>query len=322
MEFTPDGQTLFVSHPNSVIEITGPFHKPILDTNPTLGSVAGDVTNTIEKNPYSDLTIVALDGDKIVSSTKTDEDGTYQLMLPPGEFTVRPKRGQGMKSSDETVLTVSAGQESRADFTATPTKLPETLMRSMALYKSLEGYRDTTLVEMHMVRPGMDNRMTSQVLFAFEKPNRIRNESIIDSQMGGVDLFSEDGKIVSYMGRWKQYTEKDAPEVLTSANFQMVQSGIATNFIITGDPHEELQKNIEDAIEVSSEELNGSSTIIIDLTQPASSLGSNMVPGNLGDDLFITVRLWIGSNDYLIHKVEYNLDMEEIAKSFSKKNKR
>ena len=44
-----------------------------------------------------------------------------------------------------------------------------------------------------------------------------------------------------------------------------------------------------------------------------------MVTGNLGEDLLITVRLWIGSNDYLIHKVVYDLDMEEIDVRLQKK---
>jgi len=278
-------------------------------------SISGYITDVKENTPYPGLTIIAHDGEKIVSSAQADIQGRYKLMVPPGEYTIRLPRGQGIRSPDELVLTVSAGQESKADFAISMIEIPEILVRSMALYKSHRSYRDTTVVERRMVKPGMDNRMTSPVLFLFEKPNRIRNESIIEAPMGEIDLFSNGEKMVSYMSRWKQYMEMDAPGVLTSADLQSIQSYVLKNIIISDNPLKDLKKNIEEVKVIGTEKLDGILSTIIELTQTASSLKVSMVPGRVGEDMLIPVRLWIGSNDYLIRKVAYELDMEQIAMS-------
>ena len=83
MVFSQDGRTLFVSHPNNVIEITGPFLEPMPPLKIALCSIAGNVTNTKGNTPYSNLTIVAHDGDKLKLSAQTDMQGRYELMMPP-----------------------------------------------------------------------------------------------------------------------------------------------------------------------------------------------------------------------------------------------
>ncbi|MFC1552024.1 redoxin domain-containing protein [Candidatus Latescibacterota bacterium] len=315
MQFSPDGKKLYVSAEQSIIEISGPFLEPIPESKYAFGSVAGFVTKTKDKAAYSDLVVAAYREDKLAGSAITDEKGQYNLMLLPGEYKVKAKRGQGMKSSDVSVLTVSAGQESKADLKAKPVELPEVMEKSMAVYNSLKGYRDSSTFEIHMTKPGLDNRISSQTLFAFETPNRILNKNIIESQIGRIDIFGNGEKMVSYMKRWKQYTEEDSPEMLNSADFQMLQSIVANNIILSDDPLKDLKNGVEEVKEAGSEQLDGKSTIVIELMQLASSLGSDLVPPTATEEMLTPVKLWIDSKDYLIRKIAFELDMEQLSKS-------
>jgi len=314
MAFSPDGSTLFVCHPNALIEISGPFLEPMPSLEFALGSIAGDVTNVKDNTQCSNLEIVAHNGDKRVSSAQTDYKGRYKLMLLPGMYTVRPARGQGIKSSVEAILMVEAGKESTVDFTATTIELPDILKRSMSRYESLTAYCDTTSIELQMVKPSLDTRMNSTSLFLFKRPNRIRNESIIDSPIGEIELFSNGDKMVSYMGRWKQYTEEDAAELLDSDKLQMVHRSVALNSILSKDPLSTLRQNIEEVKEIGDENLDGNQVTVVEMIQPIGSLDAEMLPMKVDNDMLISVRLWIGSQDFLIKKVAYELDIDQIKK--------
>ena len=166
--------------------------------------------------------------------------------------------------------------------------------------------------------------MTTQVLFVYEKPSRVRIEN--DGMGSKMKLFSNGEKMVSYFEMLKQYTEEDAPEVLTAANLQitlfnqsipMVQSLIARNIIMSVDPLKDLKKGLVDAKEVGSEKLDGISTTIIELTQSANSLGAGMNLGQAGEDMLIPVRLWIGNKDNLIRKMTLERDMKQMGQSMS-----
>jgi len=288
-------------------------HLVFLKGYEDLGTINGSVTSENEILPQSGLAIEAYQKDHLMTTIKTDSSGRYLVNLHPGDYTLKVSRGQGIRSADEMAITLSAGQEIQADLNVTTAELPEILVRSMDIYKSLKGYKDTTTIHERNVKPGMDNRRTSQMLFAFEKPNRIRIEDILESTMG-IELFSNGEKMVTYMENWKQYTEEDAPDMLTSVNLRMIRSFVVNNIIMSDDPFNDLKIDIEEAKEVGSENLNGISTTIIELTQSVSTLGASMVPGNAGKDMLIPVKMWIGSTDFLIRKLAYELDMEPIVK--------
>ena len=118
--WSPDGSQLIFTSGKAETLFSFNIQVDTFNGHANHGAITGTVINATENAPYPDLRIVAHDGEKFVSSTKTDEDGSYRLMLLPGEYTVKAIQGQGMKSADEAVLTVSMGQESRANFTATP----------------------------------------------------------------------------------------------------------------------------------------------------------------------------------------------------------
>ncbi len=233
-----------------------------------LGEIAGTVTRAGEKTVYPGCIIDICIGDQVAGSVTTDAQGKFMLRLLPGQYSVRPRPGRGIEAPKEILYSVTAGKQTTADVTLSPIKLPEALVRSMARYKSFKGYRDTTTVVMRMVRPGMDNQMTSQILFAFGRPTRIRIESITDTPFSGVSIFSNGGKLVSYIGTLKQYTEEDAPEVLTSGTLKMAQMPcFAEDIILSNDPLKDLTKGIEEVETIGTENLDGIPTTIIELTQ-------------------------------------------------------
>jgi peroxiredoxin/outer membrane lipoprotein-sorting protein len=233
-------------------------------------------------------------------------------------------------------LTVRAGKEIEADFAVTPIEPPKALARAAAVYQALQGYRDTTSVEIHTVRPGMDNRMTMPMGVAFERPNRIRLESKI-GPMGETALLSDGMMLATYQARWKQYVQKKAPEKLTSADLQVPMAGPTTGLVqqllMSDDPLQKLMQDVEQVKEVKRprplwrlpldillkpfgffrEELDGVPVTVLELTQPVGSLAAGMVPPGPGMDEPIKVRLWIGKKDFLIRQVAFELDMGQMS---------
>jgi len=198
----------------------------------------------------------------------------------------------------------------------TPIKLPEVLERSVALYQSLHGYRDTTTEEVHYFKPGMDTRLTVPLLFAFERPNRLRFETRNAPEGMGAALFDDGTKIVSYNEMWKQYKQEDAPAVLSIAVLQGRAAGPAEDafvprMLLSDEPLKELLNGAEKAELISSEDLDGTPVTVVELTKQSGSLpGYNPV---LKNDVLVGLRVWIGSEDFLIRKMAFELDMGEMA---------
>jgi len=246
----------------------------------------------------------------------------YQVKLLPGEYTLKMRRGQGIKSAEELTITVSAGQKIQADLGVTPVDLPETFLRSMALYKSLKGYRDTITIHGRVVRPGMDNRNTSQHLFAIEKPNRIRIKNNTEPSEG-LDFYNDGTKMITYTDGMKQYRVEDAPAVLSESNLRNLgfESTLISYFIMSKNPLKDLLEGVEEVKEVGSEILDGQKTTIIEISQLYSEFSGRMFQGRFMEDFLIPVRLWIGSTDYLIRKLAYENDMELISMSMHEKER-
>lgn len=295
-------------------------HLVFLNGYEDLGTISGVVFSENEKSSLAGITIEAYRDEHLITTFKTDPSGRYEVKFHQGDYVLKTRRGQGISSAEQLPISVRMGQEIQADLNVTTAELPEIFVKSMVLYKSLRGYKDTTTIYERNVKPGMDNRQTSPMLFAFEKPNRIRIENILESTMG-LEFFSSGEKMVTYMENWKQYTEEDAPDRLTSVNLRMIRSFVVKNIIMSDDPFNDLKIDIIEAKEVGSESLNGISTTIVEVTQSVSSLGASMAPGNAGEDMMIPVKMWIGNSDYLIRKVAYELDMEQIAKLLSEQQR-
>ena len=249
---------------------------------------------------------------------------TYQVSVRPGLI---PRRGvqpvelispQEVQPVEVVVVVGEQAQQMEADLVVTPIELPEELQRAAAAYQALRGYRDTTIVEIHMVRPGMDNRMTIPVWFAFERPNRVRLESKATPMMGGTwfgarEAVSDGKMLFTYLGRLKQYKQKEAPEKLTSADLWgpggPVRSMIVQKIMVEDDPFNELIKGVVEVKEVGNENLGGIPVTVLELTRRVGSL----VPRGVDVNKPIKFRLWVGEKDFLIRQVAFELDMIQMA---------
>jgi peroxiredoxin/outer membrane lipoprotein-sorting protein len=284
-------------------------HLYFLNDYGDLGNIKGVVTTEGAGSLQTGLLIDVYQGDHLITTAELDEEYRFHLDIHAGEFALKVRRGQGIKTSEEIPVMVTAGMELQASINVTPVDLPEALELSMARYKSLKGYRDTTEVQTRTIRPGSDNRRTSGYMIAYEKPNYIRIESNIESSMER-ELFSNGVKMVQYMESWKQYIEENAPSVISSSNLQRNESFVAKKIFLSKDPMADLLEGLEEAKEVGKESLDSIQTTIIELTLNASALEAMMVPRQVKTDIQVPVRLWIGDTDHLIHKMSYELDME------------
>ena len=193
---------------------------------------------------------------------------------------------------------------------------PEVLERSVARYKSLKGYRDTTVVQMRMVRPGMENQFDVPFLFAYQRPNRLRIESRNAPLGMGAALFIDGANLVQFNETWKQYTRKDAPDTISASILQgqtvgPAEGAFVPRILLSDEPLKTLLDGVERATEVGREDLDGVPVTVVELTKRAGSLpGSNSM---FKKDAPVGLRLWIGSRDFLIRKMSYELDMGQMA---------
>jgi len=103
----------------------------LLEGPAKLGTVAG-VAKRDEVEPFRDLLIDAWQGEMPAGSARTDPGGRFELKLPAGQYTVRPRSGQGVPIAGKPV-TVTAGEQTGVEFLLSPAPLPENPSRPMAL---------------------------------------------------------------------------------------------------------------------------------------------------------------------------------------------
>lgn len=281
-----------------------------------LATLSGTITRKKEKEPHAGLIIGLHQNDVLLERIETDSRGRYEFKLLPGEYSLKIVPGQGINPIEEKPVTVSAGQVAKADFNTSMISLPKTLEKSMDQYKALKGYRAFVSIKSTMEKVGINKQDTAHYIFAFEKPNRFRNENIIDASKGAQNLICSNGeKMVTYIGMWKQYTEKDVQKVWLETDLGAMQSLVAKTIIMSADPLRDMKMGMGEVLDQGQENLDNISTSIFKLMKSASSLGTTMFPNLKGEDIMIPVWLWIGQRDGLIHKMEYELDMDQMLKS-------
>ncbi len=199
-------------------------------------------------------------------------------------------------------------------------KQSKALEQSLAIYKSLQGYRDTTTTERHLVSPSMDSRITTQMFFAFERPDRLRLETK-DGPAGEWVMVSNGKDLVTYRGMWKQYTTEKTPREWQSAERRwMFSSGLdhlVQRLVLSKNPARELLEEVEEVVEKGRDDLEGTPAIIVELKMPAKSLGERWAAHKM-----IPVRLWIDERDFLIRKGSYDLDWETMSQKMPEEMRR
>ena len=89
----------------------------------SLGFVTGRAVTAKARKPYSELVIQAYKGDQAVESGRTDSSGQYSLKLLPGEYALKPRRGQGVEPFEVKSVAVHAREETAIDIVVTPIPL-------------------------------------------------------------------------------------------------------------------------------------------------------------------------------------------------------
>ncbi|MEW6755987.1 MAG: FG-GAP-like repeat-containing protein, partial [Candidatus Latescibacterota bacterium] len=273
----------------------------LIESYAELGRLAGTLTATGEEGgPLADRAIEVYRDTALAASVRTDPQGHYEVLVPAGTYAVRLGRGQGYRPAAQAGVTAVAGQTVVAELAAAPVKVPKALRQAAAVYAALGTYCNTTTTEMHVVRPGMDNRMAFATSLSFARPNRLRHQGGMGPGMETI-LVCDGQMLTTYQGMLKQYTQAKAPDTLTVAALQggigMPGAGgspsAAVQMLLSRDPLQEAMKGVEDVREVGEERWNGVPADVLVFTQPAASLAGGMVPPGAGAGS-VEVRVWIG----------------------------
>lgn len=287
-------------------------HLVFLNGYEDLGTLTGAIVSENGTLPETRFTIDAFQEDHKMTTIITDSMGRFHADLHPGEYTLKVNRGYGLRSVEELNFTVTAGQDLQARITAIPVEIPEILVRSMERYRSLKGYCDSTEIFTRTLKPGMDNRASSRFLFSHEKPNRIRIEGS-DEMPIEVEYYSNGKMLSTYMESWKQYTQKTAPAMLQESHLRGLEGFLGKRIIMSDNPFAEMIEGLEAVQVLGTEMLDGTPTTSLELSLSISSLGSMMIPQQIPNAVMVPVKMWIGDTDYLIRKVAYDVNMEELV---------
>jgi uncharacterized protein (TIGR02145 family) len=281
-----------------------------------LGSVTGTITKDKSADPLAGLKIEVYKEDQLITNVKTNDDGKYSIKLLPGEYSIRPKYLQKINQPVLKLLTLNAGKEIKNDINLISVETPKELEQAAAIYKSLKGYQDSTILEMRMVMVGNKMESSSPIFFAFERPNRF----IADSKIayGSVKSVCDGEKLTVYSGQFNQYTMKTSPQKLSFDDLnRSLSDAYVQKILLNEDPQKKLMEGVEEVNQIGIEKIENIPVIVFELTRLLSSFSGGMVPGNT-KDISVKMRLWVGIKDFLIRKVDYEIDMEPFAEELPK----
>ena len=88
-----------------------------------MGAITGQVKSAKKGGPYADLSLQFLHDDAAVTGARTDADGHYEVRLPPGEYVIKPGRGEGVEPFTLDRVKVEAGKNRQFNFEVTPSPL-------------------------------------------------------------------------------------------------------------------------------------------------------------------------------------------------------
>lgn len=281
------------------------------------GAITGRVSDSEENTPYANITIAVYESGNLVSIVQTDEQGAYKLMLPPAEYTISLLLGQGLKPTDEKLVTLKAGENMSVDFSVYPNELPAALLKSLDTYRSLKSYQDITVVEMNLEAPS-DEPARHSFIFAYERPNQFRFEHLTDSSPGWPDQFCNGKEIVTYLKDLQQFRKKDAPEILTPIDVRNVPSKVVSKILVNDEALQNFTNGVIEVTEVGMEQLDGMDVTVLKMVQSISSIEPFMGQFSGIPNVTVPVSMWIGKEDHLIRKLSFELDMDHLIEKMPK----
>jgi len=298
----------------------------IVDSTESLGTVSGTVIDPREKTVFPGFEFGIYRDDELFTTVRTDYNGHYVVILPEGKYSLIPKPFQGVLLKTVKNIEVKAKKETIAGFRPEPMKLPAIVEKSAGVYKNLTGYRDSMYVEVCATSDITGITETLPFSFTFERPNKLRFESDVESSFGNHSLYCNGSKMILYNKQKNSYMTTEAPETLDTTTiqvpvWQMTGTMIDLHFILSDNPLNTLLKNVESIQDAGSETLNGESVSVIDIIKPsnkmapARTLPIQSVPYIPLSDSSQPIRMWIGKKDYLIKKLSFTLDMDTISEN-------
>ncbi len=283
-----------------------------VESNSELGSVTGIITKDKSADPAAGLILEVYKEDQLITSVKTNNDGKYSLKLLQGEYSIRPKQGQNIYQPEFKFITLDPGQEIKNDINLVSVKIPRELEKAADIYKSLKGYQDSTFFEMQILIPGNKMESAFPIFFAFDSPNRFIAD--LETGNGNFKSVSDGNKMTMYSGRLNQYIEEDAPQKLSFDDIENSLPGVyIQKVLLNEDPYKKFFEGIEEVKQTGIEKIGNIPVTVFELTRLAGSFAEGMIPRTT-KDIPVIVRLWVGKRDFLVRKVEYELDMEQFAK--------
>lgn len=178
-----------------------------------LRTVRGEVLRGEGEEPFAGLVIEAHGADGAAGFARTDEAGRFSLQLPPGEYRLRPARGQGASRAESVRVDVATADAALEDVTLRfePLVAPDALARALERYGAMQSYRDQTLIEARYESSSSPATWAIIPLrFAFARPNRLLMQSAWAS-MGQPSVISDGEQVVTIAGGRPVRGPREAP---------------------------------------------------------------------------------------------------------------
>lgn len=284
-----------------------------LESYDELGTITGIVTLANNQTPLAGKRVDIFHDGERWETVETDADGRYFLKLPAGIYTVHARKGQGFLPAKETKIEIHQGMPSTTDIIVSPIVLPKKFELTLDKYKTMKAYRDVTNIQMDFKQQGMEQKITSEHIFIFERPNRLKIALLTNMPSGmEQEVFSNGEELITYMKKWKQFKVEDAPANFDQKSILDFQSVLANSFLVSSDPGRKIKSTLGGLTKVGNERLDGQPTEVIELNLSLADLEEGISSDSENANLFIPVKIWIGKRDNLIHKLHYSLDMENL----------
>lgn len=298
----------------------------LVESPEDVGTMTGTVSDKRADDVFPEFEFMIYRGDELFRCVKTDSDGRYSVPLLKGRYTLKPKSRQGVETDTMKKINVTAGEETFADITPKPMKLPKVFEKAAEVYKNLTSYRDSTIIEVQTVTGTTKKAEILPYALAFKRPNLFRFESNKNSSLDNISLYSDGKTLTVYKIKDNMYMQMPPPEKVTvtaiqTPIWQLAGSMIDLHFILSDNPLGMLLRNVDTLTEVGKEKLDGITVSVIEITKPVTSMTTERVlpiVTNFGlpaGDMPVTIRMWIGEKDYLIRKLAFTLDMDKLSES-------
>jgi len=308
----------------------------IADDPGKLGTVSGTVMNGKTRKPFSNLEFEMYQKSELMGTYRTDDTGRFHLRLLAGKYSIKPKPRQEADISAMASLTIKAGRETAANIAFKPAKLPLIVVKCAERYRTLAGYRDSTLVTVRTKdNDGVVDEETLPFTMAWGPSGKYRFDYQMDvnPSSGMVSIRSDGDSAVFYIESQRGFLKAPSPQAKDMYNSVMERQVWQTKgnlidqvFFFEEDVPGILLRNAESVRVTGKDRIEGEPVDVVEIVKTYAPLVSPKVSREwseyYGGDASLPVRLFIGTRDFLIKQVSFTPDLmtasENMPMSFRK----